>query len=333
MWVMPQPSRQYNYELLPNSISHWPSCEELTVVNGDAADDPLLVPIAAMLTPRQRASPHTQWQPAAPAPGPAALIAAAAATLHTVAVNVHGVRLASSGSCITAAEQAQLDALVAEFSDIVSPSSDVIGCVPDHMGIYHKILTGDAPPVMQKPYSIASHHEEQWLRGHLDLLERLGVIGPSDSDWMSPVVLVKKKNGDLRLCIDFRRLNAVTKLDPYPVPRIERIMQRMQGCCYFSSCDIRCGYWNIKMHPADAHKTGFSTPFGNYQFLRCPFGLVNAGASFGRLMTNVMAGLENSDNYVDDTFVYSRTFAEHLGHLRALFLRFRQFPPEVVYFV
>jgi hypothetical protein len=201
--------------MLPNSISHWPSCEELSVVDGDAADDLLLVPLPDLAGPGQvpAAGLLTSQQPAAVA-------LAATALVHTVPVNVHGVRLASAGSYITAAEQAQLDALVAEFTDIVSPSSEVIGCVPDYMGVYHRIVTGDATPVMQKPYSIASHHEEQWLRSQLELLERLGVIGPSESDWMSPVVLVKKKNGDLRLCIDFRRLNAVTKLDPYPVPRI-----------------------------------------------------------------------------------------------------------------
>ena len=311
----PQASEPSDSEFLPNSIAHFPTCEELIVIDGDAADDPLLVPLLD--------APSAPWQP--PELSASALVAAATPALHSAAVNVHGVHLTSSGAPITTAERAQLDALIEEFADIISPSAEVIGCIPDHLNIYHRIVTGDAPPVVQRPYSISSHYEESWLRSQLDLLERLGVISPSTSNWMSPVVLVKKKNGDLRLCIDFRRLNAVTKLDPYPVPRIERIMQRMQGCSYFSSCDIRCGYWNIRMHPEDSHKTGFSTPFGNYQFNRCPFGLVNAGASFSRLMAKVMDGLDGCDNYVDDTFAYSRTFAEHLRHLRGLFERFRQY--------
>jgi hypothetical protein len=142
---------------------------------------------------------------------------------------------------------------------------------------------------------------------------------------MSPIVLVKKKTGDLRLCIDFRKLNAVTQNDPYPVPRIESIMRNMAGCKFFSSLDLRSGYWHIKLHPDDAHKTGFTTPFGNFQFNRTPFGLISAGASFQRVADAITQDLENTEAYVDDTFVFSQTWDQHMSQLRALLTRMREY--------
>ena len=98
----------------------------------------------------------------------------------------------------------------------------------------------------------------------------------------------------------------------------------MAGCKFFSSLDLRSGYWHIKLHPDDAHKTGFTTPFGNFQFNRTPFGLISAGASFQRVADAITQDLENTEAYVDDTFVFSQTWDQHMSQLRALLTRMRE---------
>lgn len=293
---------------VPNIISHFPSTEFVTIIDADRADDPNLVPVTQFI------ASETQ----APAPEPPAGC--------VYAVNVLGISVGPDvTSALTQAQQAELAALRAEFADVISESADDIGTVPDRHGVRHTIDTGGAPPQVQKPYKIASYSEEQWLREQLDTLLRLGVISPSTSAWMSPVVLVKKKNGDLRLCIDYRKLNAVTQVDPYPVPHIQRVMANMAGNKYYASLDCRSGYWAIKLDPADAHKTGFTTPFGNFQFNRTPFGLVNAGASYQRLADRITHDLPFCEPYIDDTFLFSKTWAGHIANLRTLLTRYREY--------
>ncbi len=210
--------------------------------------------------------------------------------------------------------RAQIDELAAVLSrnhKAFASSSKDYGKVSGKFHCQHVIDTGDAPPVMQKPYR-HSRFEEDFLKNLVDELVQAGLVRPSMSPWISPVVLVKKKDGSLRMCIDFRRLNKVTKKDPYQLPRVDALTDRMQGCSYFSSIDVLSAFWNVPMADEDIEKTGFSTSFGNFEWTRMPFGLVNASSTFQRLMDSVVAGLGETAAYIDDVFIFSKTWADHL---------------------
>lgn len=188
------------------------------------------------------------------------------------------------------------------------------GRVTEQYSCMHSIDTGDAPPTVQKPYR-HSRFEEDFLKSLVGELQQAGLIRPSTSPWMSPVVLVKKKDGSLRMCIDFRRLNADTKRDPYPLPRIDALTDRMQGCSFFSNIDVLSAFWNVPMTEADMEKTGFTTAFGNFEWTRMPFGLINASSTFQRLMDKVTSGLKDAAAYIDDVFVFSNSWESHLEAL------------------
>lgn len=144
------------------------------------------------------------------------------------------------------------------------------------------------------------------------------VIQSSTSPWSSPVVLVKKKDGTLRFCVDYRKLNSVTKKDVYPFPRIDDSLGRLRRAKYFSSIDLRSGYWQIEVDERDREKTAFVTPDGLYEFKVLPFGLCSAPATFQRMMDSVLTGLkwQTCLVYLDDVVVFSTTFEEHLSRLR-----------------
>ena len=138
------------------------------------------------------------------------------------------------------------------------------------------------------------------------------------------MVLVKKKDQTWRLCIEFRALNKVTVLDAYPLPSIETHFSKMSGCRYFTSLDILSAFWQVPMKASDIAKTAFCTPFGNFEWLRMPFGLVNATATFQRLMDETLAHCQAfTFQYVDDIIIYDQDFGEHLTHLREVLTALR----------
>lgn len=143
--------------------------------------------------------------------------------------------------------------------------------------------------------------------------------------WQSPVVMVKKKNGQLCFAVDYRILNAVTKQHTFPLPRLEDVFDTIgiTKANIFSTLDLASGFWQIPMDPETAHKSGFVTPTGIYQWKRMPFGLVNAPASFQALMTQVLRGLNLKTClvYVDDILVFSNSFQQHIQHLNDIFTR------------
>ena len=138
------------------------------------------------------------------------------------------------------------------------------------------------------------------------------------SPWATPVVIVPKKCGEIRVCIDYRELNSITKPDRYPLPRAVDILHEAKATSYMPTMDLQCGYWQIGVHPADQDKTTFVTHFGIYKFKRMPFGLRNAPATFQRLIDCLKASLGETIllAYLDDIISCSLSFEDHLRDLR-----------------
>ncbi len=190
--------------------------------------------------------------------------------------------------------------------------------------VQHKIDTGEHPPIHQAPYRTAWKEREIEQEQIRDMKKRQ-VIEPSSSAWAAPVVLVKKKDGTWRFCVDYRKLNAITTRDVYPLPRIEDALSRLEGCRYFTIMDLEAGYWQVGVREEDREKTAFITADGLYQFRVMPFGLTNAPATFQRMMDILLSGLKwvTCLVYLDDIVVFSTTFAEHLPRLEAVLMRIR----------
>ena len=154
----------------------------------------------------------------------------------------------------------------------------------------------------------------------------MGVIRRSKSPWSSPVVIVPKPDGTARFCIDYRKLNKITRKDNYPLPRIDDLLEAFRGCKWFTSLDLAAGYWQVLMKLEDIEKTAFITPDGTYEFLVMPFGLCNAPATFQRMMNLIFEDLlmRYIKVYLDDCNIHSQTFEKHLNHLEEVFNRLRK---------
>ena len=188
----------------------------------------------------------------------------------------------------------------------------------------HEIHTGDAAPIKQRPRRTPISFKGEEEKEIKSMLEK-GVIRESSSPWSSPVVLVRKKDGTTRFCVDYRRLNEVTRKDSYPLPRMEDCFDTLTGSKFFSTMDLASGYWQIKMKDADRAKTAFVTRSGLYEFLVMPFGLVGAPSTFERCMETVLRQLQWQTClvYLDDVIVFSSDFQEHVHRLREVLLRIK----------
>ena len=165
------------------------------------------------------------------------------------------------------------------------------------------------------------------VKDHLQKLLDTGIIKPSVSHWASPVVLVRKSNGSLRFCNDYRQLNLRTVKDSYALPRIDELMDNLAGSTYFSSLDMRSGYYQVEVEDNDQAKTAFTTgPMGFWEFKRMPFGLTNAPTTFQRLMERVTGELYMVDcfTFIDDILVPGKYFLDPLDKLRRVFQEIRE---------
>lgn len=182
-------------------------------------------------------------------------------------------------------------------------------------------LTTDTP-IYRKPYNIPIHLRPQLQKQLQDLLKS-GVIEPANSPYSAPIVLVAKKDGSIRLCLDFRRLNLVTKKDGYPLPRIDTSLSLLSGAKVFSAMDLVGGYHQVPVAERDRHKLAFASPWGQFQYVRAPFGVVNMPALFSRMMNTVFAGLlwVHVLIYLDDILCLSPTVEDHIQHLEQVFER------------
>ncbi len=209
--------------------------------------------------------------------------------------------------------QGEIDSLLGEFEDVFSDapgSTDVVVLSID---------TGDALPIRQAPYSVPLGIRKV-VKEELDELERGGIIERSASVWASPLVPVKKAGGGIRLCVDYRKLNAITTKEPYYIPQFEEMVERVGQGCVLSKVDLSKGFHQVAVAVEDREKTAFVCPFGKFQYVRMPFGLTNAPSVFQRLMDVVLVDcMEFAKVYIDDVLVVSGGWSEHLMHLRRLF--------------
>ncbi|GFS82463.1 hypothetical protein TNCV_4777721 [Trichonephila clavipes] len=183
--------------------------------------------------------------------------------------------------------------------------------------VKHRIFTGDHAPINQRAYRV-SPTERRIIHEEVQKMLDEGIVQPSESPWSSPIVLVRKKDGSWRFCVDYRKLNSVTKKDVYPLPRIDDTLDCLKGAMFFSSMDLRSGYWQVEIDEADREKTAFITPEGLYEFKVMPFGLCNAPATFERMIDNFLRHFKWAMClcYLDDIIVFSETFEDHLIRLR-----------------
>ena len=223
---------------------------------------------------------------------------------------------------LTPSQRSALETLLMEYNDIFSRHPSDLG----RTNIFqHRIVTTTDRPIHQRPYRQPFHLRAETNRQVQEMLDA-DIITPSCSPWSSPVILVTKRNGKFRFCVDFRLLNDITVKDAYPIPRIDETLDSLGGALFFTTLDLASGYWQLLMAEKDRAKTAFSSNGGHFEFKVMPFGLTNAPATFQRLMDVVLRGLtlDSCLVYLDDVLVHSRTFEEHLCHLRAVFERLRK---------
>ncbi|EXX64785.1 gag-pol fusion protein [Rhizophagus irregularis DAOM 197198w] len=168
--------------------------------------------------------------------------------------------------------------------------------------------------------------ENEFIESEInDMLEQR-LIEPSTSPWSFPVMVVKKKNGKLKFCVNYKPLNNITKKDNYPLPRIDELLDSLQDAQWFTTLDLASGYWQIKVRAEDQEKTAFITKFGTYEFKVMPFGLCNAPATFQRTMDKVLHKIKEKFVlvYLDDVIIYSKTFKDHIQHLKEVLNRIRK---------
>ena len=222
------------------------------------------------------------------------------------------------GDTLTRPQQRKILALLSAYEHRVFASPDrPFGKTT--AGEHHIDVLPGTRPIAQRlrPTSPA---DKRVVRDEISKMAKYGVIRPSSSAWASPIVLVKKKDGAIRFCVDFRRLNDVTVKDVFPLPRTSDMLESFEGARIFSTLDAAAGYWQVPLTEEAVEKTAFISSEGLFEFLVMPFGLCNAPATFQRIMNVLLAGLNGLSClvYLDDIIVFSKDFDQHCQDLRAV---------------
>lgn len=227
--------------------------------------------------------------------------------------------LGRSTEHLTDSETERLQELLYNYQHVFALSDRDLGTT---QMVQHRIETGNVLPIRQQPRRTSPWKHDEIERQVADLLQQ-GKVKESSSPWSSPVVLVTKKDGGQRLCVDYRQLNAATVKDAFPLPRVDDSLAALSGSRWFSTLDLASGYWQVAMDPNTQEKAAFVTPSGLYEWNVMPFGLCNAPSTFTRLMELVLKGLHWKICliYLDDVIVMGCTFEEELERLKQVFER------------
>ncbi|MCG8034916.1 MAG: hypothetical protein JAZ03_22460, partial [Candidatus Thiodiazotropha taylori] len=221
-------------------------------------------------------------------------------------------------SVLTEEQKVQIRHFLAKWNGIFSKSPTDLGCAKL---VEHEIHLENETP-FKEPYRRIPPALIQEVREHLNEMLEIGAIRPSKSPFSSNVVIVRKKDGSIRLCIDYRKLNQRTKQDAHAIPRVDDTLHLLAGSKYFSTLDLKSGYWQVELKETDKAKTAI----GFFECNRMPFGLCNAPATFQRLMERCMGEINLRDCliYLDDIIIFSSTFEEHVKQLQAVFERLQE---------
>lgn len=210
-----------------------------------------------------------------------------------------------------------------ELRLVLNSYSDIFTDIPGTTDIVeHEIVLTSNQPVRSKPYPVP-YALQQDIKKEVEIMLRMGIIEPCNSSYASPVVIVKKPDGSNRFCCDFRKLNSVTVFDAELLGNPDELFARMAQSKYFTKIDLYKGYWQIKVKKSCQHLTAFATSEGLYSFKKMPFGLVNSGATFCRMMRELLRGLHDTDNFVDDIIIHTESWEKHLVALHKLLERLR----------
>ena len=211
--------------------------------------------------------------------------------------------------------QHDLNALLKEYESQFAKDENSIGTTPLNSMM---IDTGASDPISQKPYPIAMKHY-QWVKEEIEKLLTAKVICSSRSSWSAPIIAVLKGDGGKHLVIDYRALNKVTRKFTWPMPKVEDIFSKLNRATYFTTLDLQACHHHIPLDKPSILKTAFNSPFRKYEYVKVPFGLVQAPAYFQELMTGILKDFSFTIAYLDDIIIFSKTPQEHLSHIRKVF--------------
>ena len=224
-----------------------------------------------------------------------------------------------SGAELSAGEKEIFYHFLISYADVLATSTADLGRTTV---LRHTINTGDAAPIRQAVRRISPCKRKE-IGTLLDEMLRNGVVELATSPWAAPIVLVQKKDGSTRLCVDYRKINNITCKDAHPLPRIDNTLDTLAGSQWFSTLDLLSGYWQVEIEETDRPKTAFCTTEGLYQFRVMPFGFCNAPATFHGSRP-VCLQWSQCLVYLDDVIVLGCTFMDHLQNLQIVLQRLRE---------
>ncbi|KAK3102478.1 hypothetical protein FSP39_011646 [Pinctada imbricata] len=210
-----------------------------------------------------------------------------------------------------------IDSVLLEFQDILTD-------LPGRTSVaQHEIHLTTDDPITNRPYQVPFALRDS-VRNEIKQMLKMDIIEPSESPYASSIVVAKKPDGSLRICVDFRKLNTITVFDAEPMPDPDEIFSKISKSQYFTKIDLCKGYWQIAMNPEHKDLTSFVTPDGLFRFKVMPFGLKNAPATFNRMMRVILKGLAYTDSFLDDILLHTETWVDHVTELREVFQRLRE---------